>query len=92
MEGRKGGRSGSNRMILIHSNVIKLFKNNTLTHSTVLQTEVVWMRAVTVWMKIFSKENRSYKIYWDIVSLNHYSGAIRRVVNINLEYFFNSYK
>ena len=31
MEGRKGGRSGSNRMILIHSNVIKLFKNNTLT-------------------------------------------------------------
>ena len=53
MEGRKGGRSGSNRMILIHSNIIKLFKNNTLTHCTVLQTEVVWMRAVTVWMKIF---------------------------------------
>ena len=53
MEGRKAGRSGSNRMILIHSNVIKLFKNNTLTHCTVLQTEVVWMRAVTVWMKIF---------------------------------------
>ena len=28
---------------------------------------------------VFSKENRSYKIYWEIVPLNHYRGTIKRV-------------
>ena len=45
--------NASNQMILIHSNVSKFLKNNTLTHCTVLQTDIVWMRPVTVWMKSF---------------------------------------
>ena len=45
--------NASNQMILIHSNVSKFLKNNTLTYCTVLQTDIVWMRAVTVWMKSF---------------------------------------
>ena len=45
--------NASNQMILIHSNVSKFLKNNTPTYCTVLQTDIVWMRAVTVWMKSF---------------------------------------
>ena len=41
-------------MLLIHLNVSKFFfKKNTLTSSTVLQTYVNWMRAVTKWMNSF---------------------------------------
>ena len=29
--------------------------------------------------EIFSKEKGSYKIYWEIVPLNHYRGTIDRV-------------
>ena len=62
---RKKGRLGSNRiilihsnvsnqmMMLIHSNVSKFFKNNTLTRCTVLQTVVVWTSVVTVRMRRF---------------------------------------
>ena len=85
MERRKG-RSGSNRMIQINLNVRNrmilihsVVKNNTLTRCTVLKTDIVWMRAVTIWMRSFSKENKSYKIYWEIVRLNHYRGTIKRV-------------
>ena len=41
-------------MIIIHSNVSKFFKKQrTKTCCNALQTEVVWMRAVTVWMRSF---------------------------------------
>ena len=55
---RKKGRSGSNRMILIHSNVSNQMM---LTHSNVCKffkkehtnTLHCWIRAVTVWMRSF---------------------------------------
>ena len=51
-------------MMLIHSDVSKFFKNNTLTRCTVLQTVVVWMRVVTVRMRrFFLKEIEITSIY-----------------------------
>ena len=43
----------NNRMILIYSNVSKFFKKQHITRCTVLQTDIVWMREVTVWMRRF---------------------------------------
>ena len=40
-------------------------KNKTLTCCTVLQTDVVW--------------TRRYKIYWEIVLLNHYGETLKKV-------------
>ena len=66
---RKKGRSGSNQT-LIQSKL----------RCTVLQTDVIWMRAVTVWIRsFFCKENGSYRIYCEIVSLYHYRETIKRV-------------
>ena len=44
---RKKGRLRSNRMISVYSNVSKFFKTQHTIRCTVLQTDVVWMRAVT---------------------------------------------
>ena len=47
------------------------------------------MRAVTVWMSMdFSKENRIYKIYWEIVPLNHNRETIKSVGQYKLGVLF----
>ena len=94
---RKKGRSGSNRMILIHSNVSnqmmmlihsnvsKFFKNNTLTRCTVLQTVVVWTSVVTVRMRrFFLKEI-------EITSICVFKKVknIKKKKNIHLQDFFH---
>ena len=66
-------------MISIYSNVSKFFKTQHTIRCTVLQTDVVWMRAVTYGWEVFFKEKRDYKVYWKIVPLSHYRGTIKRV-------------
>ena len=56
---RKKGCSGRNRMILIHSNVSNItsfvYKQvlKKTTRCSVLQTDLVWIRTATVWMRSF---------------------------------------
>ena len=69
----------SNRMILIHSNVSKSFKQRTNTLYCFARRPILAESSNNMDGEAFSKENRSYKIYYEIVLLNHFRGTIKRV-------------
>ena len=67
-------------MILIDSNVSNFFKKQ---HSSTLYC-LAKRRSLdgnnnSMDGEVFSNENRSYNIYWEIVPLNHYRWTIKRV-------------
>ena len=67
-------------MILIHSNVSNFFiKQHTSTFYYFENRRSLDENSSSMDGEDFSKENRSYKIYWEILSLNHYRGTIKIV-------------
>ena len=78
----------SNRMILIHSNVSKSFKQRTNTLHCFARRRILAESCNNMDGEDFSKENRSYQIYYEIVLLNDFRGTIKRVGQYKLRVLF----
>ena len=78
----------SNRMILIHSNVRKSFKQRTNTLHCFARRRILAESSNNMDGEDFSKENRSYQIYYEIVLLNDFRGTIKRVGQYKLRVLF----